>query len=147
MTQVLREKTMMKTKRGFSLIELMISVAIVGILAAVAVPSYSAYVSKSRRVEAQGLLLDVASKQVRHHSENNTYASLIGELGYGAATATDYDSEGGYYKVSVTAANATSFTLVAAPQNAQSSDECASLGYNSAGQKSTTSVLPAADCW
>ncbi len=137
----------MKKNIGFTLIELLIAVVIVGLLSAIAIPSYNEYVLKSRRTEAQALLLEMAGKQVRFHSENNTYASAVGDLGYGAAGATSYESESASYDVSVTAADAASFSLTAAPKNAQSSDDCGSLSYNSAGQKSVSGTASVADCW
>lgn len=138
----------MNKNSGFSLIELMIAVVIVGILAAVAIPSYQQFVTNSRRVEAQSLMLEVSGKQVRFHSENNTYADKIGDLGYGAAGSNSYETETKVYDVAVTAAGVRSFTLTATPKAQQVVDDCGSLIYNSAGQKlvSATGVDPS-DCW
>lgn len=138
----------MKKNSGFSLIELMIAVVIVGVLAAVAIPSYQQYVTDSRRIEAQSLMLEVSGKQVRYYSENNTYAANIGDLGYGAAGSNSYETETKVYDVVVTEAGVRSFTLTATPKAQQADDECGSLIYNSAGQKlvSSTSVDPS-KCW
>ncbi len=138
----------MKKKTGFTLIELMIVCVIIGILMSVAIPGYSSYIRKTQRTEAQALLIEVAGRQVRFHSENNIYATVIGELGYGASSSATYESEHATYDLSVAAANATSFTLLAVPKNAQSSDDCGSLGYNSAGVRTITGAsVTVKECW
>ncbi len=138
----------MKREAGFTLIELLIVTTIVGILMAVAIPGYSGYIRKTQRSEARALLIEIAGKQVRYHSENNTYTAVIGELGYGAATSTTYESEHATYDITISAANGTSFTLSATPKNSQSNDDCGSLGYNSAGVKTITGASASVEaCW
>ena len=119
------------SKNGFTLIELMIVVAIVGILAGIAYPSYQESVLKSRRADAKGALLNQANIMERHFTEANTYVSAP------APTNTDY------YNLAIAAATATAYTLSAAPQGAQASDSCGTLGINQTGTK-TASV---AGCW
>jgi type IV pilus assembly protein PilE len=63
----------MTHRRGFTLIELLIVVAVVGLLAAMAYPSYASYMTGARRIEGQSALLDVMQKQERYYSQNNTY--------------------------------------------------------------------------
>lgn len=72
----------MHGQRGFTLIELMVVVAIVGVLAAVAIPSYQEYAVKSRRADGRVLLLEVAQKQERWYTENMTYNTAVTSLGY-----------------------------------------------------------------
>ncbi len=69
-----------KRNKGFSLIEIMIVVAIIGILSAIALPSYSKYIVKARRADAQTFLLDVAQRQQQYVMDARTYAADIAEL-------------------------------------------------------------------
>lgn len=71
-----------KSQLGFTLVELMIVVAIVGILASFAVPSYTDYVVRSKRALAQQLMLEIASKQEQFMLDNKTYANGLNQLGY-----------------------------------------------------------------
>jgi len=66
---------------GFTLIELMIAVAIVGILAAIAVPNYSEYVKRASRAEAASALLDAANKQEQYFVDNRAYSTSFSDLG------------------------------------------------------------------
>lgn len=67
--------------QGFTLIEMMIVVAIIGILAAVAYPSYAEHVKRGNRSEGQALLSDIAAAQERYYSQNNRYITATGEIG------------------------------------------------------------------
>jgi len=127
----------MKKQRGFTLIELMIVVAIVAILAGVAWPSYQEHVRTTRRADAQGALMGLAQAMERHFTEKGSYS--------GAADANDVPTifpaqapiDGGtkFYNLRITDADATSYTLQAQPiaGSAQASDGI--LELNSAGQK------------
>lgn len=88
---------MSKTKSaGFTLLELMIVVAIVGIIAAVAYPSYQDQVRKSKRADGHSKILDAMARQERFFSENNTYTDDMTDLGY----ANDpVDSDNGHYTI------------------------------------------------
>lgn len=88
--------------RGFTLIELMVTVLIVSVLVAISVPTYIDKVRKSRRVEARTALLDLAGREERFYNTNNAYSSLPSDLGYGATSASFPMNIGsGYYSVSV----------------------------------------------
>ena len=127
-------------QNGFTLIELMIVIAIIGILAAVAVPAYSNYVTKSRRVDGQITLQEVAQQMERCRTQNFTYA------GCSAATATTL-SESGYYNIAVTSGTTpddTTFELTATPVTGESQandKECESMTIDQGGD-----LQPAA-CW
>ncbi len=134
--------------RGFTLIEVMIAVAILGIIAAIAIPSYSAYMNKTRRVDAVTLLSEIAGEQQRFFTENNRYATDLTEMGYPDAAE---ESENGYYSVSVSASTRSSYTLIAEPVAgaAQENDtDCGSFTITSTGIKGVEGAAkPADQCW
>lgn len=130
--------------RGFTLLELMIVVAIVAILAAIAVPTYSRYAIRAHRVDGQGLLMSIANAQERFYATNNHYGALT-DLGF-----TTSVSPKGYYNVSMVPAAAStsqSFTATAAPQGGQTRDDCKSLRVNNAGVKDSTGTTTNGSCW
>lgn len=134
----------MKGAKGFTLIELMISVAIIGILASVVYPAYSEYVLKSRRSEAMRLLVEAAAKQEQYYSDFKTYTTNMTELGY---SANPYVSDSGYYSISVTTSSSnisSQFTLKATAKSLQTKDtSCKELSFDHVGRKTATSN----DCW
>ena len=81
--------------KGFSLVELMVVVIVIGILASVAVPSYTAYVTDARRQGAAQEILTIASRQEQHFLDNKTYATSLTELGY-SAQPIGTDDNGAY---------------------------------------------------
>jgi len=137
--------------QGFTLIEVMIAVAIVGILAAIAFPAYQEQVARSRRSEAQSVLLEDAQYMQRYYAANNTYdaAGVPAELTY--ATAPRNSSAGAVaYSISVAASSATGFTLLATPTNAMSADRCGAFSYtdqNVKGVIPNARGLSVSDCW
>lgn len=106
--------------RGFTLIELMISLVIASVLLSIAVGSYSSSIRKSRRTEAKSALLDLAGREERFFSTNGYYSAKWTDLGYSVAAAangTALSVGTGYYTTSITVPTAapTTFTLSAAP--------------------------------
>lgn len=110
--------------RGFTLIEVMVTLAIVGILAAVAYPSYANAVRKARREDAMAALLELQLAQEKWRANNPSYTTSLTNLGY--SVASDGTSHDGFYTINVTAASATTFRATAAPKSgtAQASDSC-----------------------
>lgn len=135
---------------GFTLIELMIAVVVVAILLSIAVPSYRAQVQESRRTDAKTALLDLASREQRYFSVNNTFTNSPQDLGYGGAAASFPMNVGsGYYSVSVTAptgASPPTFTITATPINSQASDtQCGSFTVDNTGKQSVSGS--STTCW
>lgn len=130
----------MKTIRGFTLVELMIAVAVVGILAAVALPSYQDQVRKSRRSEAQAVLLNMAGRQQQFLLDTRAYASDATALGVAVPSSVS-----SAYTITFTVANSTTapstFSLAATPSGGQIKDKCGELTVDQAGIKAPAS------CW
>lgn len=129
---------------GFTLIELMIVVVVVGILVAVAYPSYQNQVRQTRRSDGKAALLNAAQQLERCFTRFNSYDNA----GCAVADALDdgIDSPEGWYVVS-DAVGASTFSLVATPQNAQTSDTaCGNLTLTHTGQRAASGTQPDT-CW
>jgi type IV pilus assembly protein PilE len=138
---------------GFTLIELMVTVAIVSILATIAVTTYSNQVLKSRRTEAKSALLDLAGREERLFSTNNAYSSDEAFLGYAAAAGTpmtNMNFGNRYYQLTATVPplNPTTYVLTANPVGNQANDRtCGSLIVNQLGVQTVTGTGTVASCW
>ena len=140
---------MKKNLAGFTLIELMIVVAIVGILAAIAIPSYQNYILQSRRTSALNAIMDLASRESRYFTANNTYTSSMLTLGYSADPLPVTDANSHYYDLSAqTSNNNTNFTLQAVPFGNQANDTCGTFTYTDLGIKSVSAGTGmVSSCW
>ncbi len=132
--------------RGFTLMELMIAVAVVGILASVAVPSYREHIAASRRTDAKAALLAVAQLMERTYTERGTYAGVT--LGNRSTDIYPATSPQGYYTLSIASQDAEGFSLLATRAGAQVGDKCGNYTYNQVGEQNVASATyPAAKCW
>jgi type IV pilus assembly protein PilE len=137
-------------KNGFSLIELMIAVGIVAILAAIAIPSYSAYVKRANRTDATRSITLIAQALERCYTQNFTYAAPC------AAAASPVPSLQGYYTIVVNIVPAVvapptpetynmTATPVLAPQTTDAT--CTTFTLNSTGTQGATPAGNAQTCW
>lgn len=129
--------------RGFSLIEVLITVVIVGILAAIALPAYKNQIQKTRRSDAKSALVGAADQMERYFTERGTYATAT--LGSGGIYPNT--TQNGYYTLSFAGLSATSYTLRATPAGAQVGDPCGNLTYDYQGNKGRSGTLPMDQCW
>jgi type IV pilus assembly protein PilE len=137
---------------GFTLIELMITVAIVGILAAVAYPSYTQYIVKSNRSAAESFMFGVANKQEQYILDARAYATSIDLLGFTTTAIPTEVSKN--YTVTVAADNTATpptYTVTATPisgsAQATRDTKCATLTLTQAGIKGKSGTGSVSDCW
>lgn len=115
----------MQKENGFTLLELMIAVAIIGILAAIAIPNYNQYIIRSNRAAAQSYMLSISNVQEQYLLDNRSYADpdpdndITGVLGASMAAPTELS---GKYTFSITNASPSSYQIVATAIGSQAGD-------------------------
>lgn len=130
---------MMKKKRGFTLIELVIVVAIIGVLAAITYPSYQGAMRDSRRATAQADLMELASFMERYYTTNSEYTGA----GLPFAVSPQDGNDGPFYDLTIVIPSGVAFTLTATPTGAQAGDHCGTLTLDN----TDTKVAAVAGCW
>jgi type IV pilus assembly protein PilE len=133
-----REAASSARNRGFTLLEVMIVVVIVGILAAIALPSYQAHLRRSARTEAQTLLTDAATRQQQFLVDKRSYASSLAALNLAtpASIVTKFN-----FPVTASDGPPPSFTLTAQAVGDQARDKCPTLTITDSGERNPP------DCW
>ena len=131
--------------RGFTLVEVMIVVAVVSILAAIAYPSYTRYVLRSKRNAVESYLMEVANLEQRYLLDARSYtANLSTDLG----TSVPSNLTSSYTVTATVTSTPPGFTLTATPIGAQLADtDCDTITLDQANQKTASGNAGAASCW
>lgn len=134
-----------RAARGFTLIEVMITVAIVAILSMIAYPSYVQYVVRSNRAAAESFMHEVAAAQERFLLDNRAYAGSLSTLQYASNVPANVASN---YTITLSASSVPpSYQLTATPQGSQQANDraCGTLTLTNTGSKSASGS--ALNCW
>ncbi len=141
---------------GFSLIELMIVIVVIGVITVIGVPTYQQSVIKGDRTIGKSALVETLSRQEQYFIHNKSYATGLTNLGYPAITyyidrngKTSTNASGSIYLIRLAnGATTRQFTLEAVPQNRQADDTyCGTYGLTDSGVKTVTGSSGITTCW
>ena len=139
-----------RRSRGFTLIELMITVAIVGILASIALPAYKEQVARGKRSDVQAALVEDAAYMQRYYEANNTYKTVgtgAGAISPQLPNTQSPRTGAANYTITIdtTKTTDTAFGLSAAPTGSMTGDKCGTFTYDNLGTKGSGSTV--GKCW
>lgn len=120
---------MMRFSKGFTLIELLVVLSVVGILMAIAIPSYSAHVQKTRRANVKATMMEISQALERRRTNVGTYS------GFTPTTRAHPTSGTAYYTITIDDLGDMTYTISAEPQNAQEDDSCGVLTLDHAQRR------------
>lgn len=139
----------MRRQQGFTLLELMIVVAVIAILATIALPTFSEYIRKGKRSEGAATIGDIQLREERYRADNPTYGSMTDLFGT-AALATSFNSNKQYYSVSVASNTATGYIVTATRKGDLATDpKCGNLimTYSAGTAAKSVSSGDSDYCW
>lgn len=132
---------MNRKQEGFTLMEIMIVVVVVGLLTTLMLPAYQKYTDRARRGDGITALLDASLKQEKYRADSVTYAGTLSSIPVAATSAE------GYYNLSIVGTpTGSSYLMTAAPTGIQSGDDCGTFAIDQNGPNHTGSYADA-DCW
>ena len=136
------------SQRGFTLVEVMIAAAVLAILTAIALPSYSAYVQRTARAEARAVMMEAGQFMQRFYIVNNAFDQTRTGAGVQLPATLQQSPRNGAarFQIGFQALTPDNFTLQAVPVGASADDPCGTLSITSTGVRGSTG-LTAEDCW
>lgn len=137
--------TMAKNVRGVTLIELLIALVILGVIASIALPTWSTQTQKIQRADAREGLIKTQLAQEKFRIKNGRYANSMSDLGL-----SDLDSSSrNYYRISIVSGGNTAFLATATPNanGGQRNDACGTFALNQSGPEISGSYAHDAKCW
>ena len=138
-------KSKPSNQRGVSLLQLLVVLAIIGVLAGLAIPAYDNQIRKARRADAKTALSELANQQVEYLLNHSVYSTTFPPLGYGNT------STNGFYTLTLTAIGSTSFTIDGTATGSQANDtDCANFRVTNTGARTATNsgnLDNTSNCW